>query len=181
MMAPTTMLLRPIEERDLELLLGWRNSERIRASMYTSHRITLAEHRSWFERLRLAPDAFSYLFECEGRPLGVVNLNGLDRANGRCHWGFYLGEADAPPGSGSRMAYLALLRVFEELQLHKVVGEVLAFNAASIAYHRKLGFSQEGHFVEHVLKEGRYHDVLSFALLSRDWPRIRCELEKKCL
>lgn len=79
------------------------------------------------------------------------------------------------------MAYLALLHIFEELKLQKVIGEAFPFNSASIAYHRKLGFSQEGHFVEHVLKDGSYLDILSFALLSHDWPRVKAELEKKCL
>jgi UDP-4-amino-4,6-dideoxy-N-acetyl-beta-L-altrosamine N-acetyltransferase len=181
MATPLRMLLRPVEERDLELMLAWRNSERIRANMYTGHLITPAEHRAWFDRLSLDRETFAFLFEYEGRPLGIVNLNHLDWRNLRCHWGFYLGETDAPPGSGTRMAYLALIHIFEELKLHKVIGEAFAFNAASIAYHKKLGFSQEAHFVEHVLKDGSYLDILSFALLSRDWPRIKAELEKKCL
>ena len=173
--------LRPIEERDLELMLAWRNSPRIRANMYTAHEITPAEHRAWFARLTREGEAFAFLFEADDRPLGIVNLNHLDRHNGRCHWGFYLGETDAPPGSGSRMAYLALSHVFEELKLHKVIGEAFAFNKGSINYHRKLGFSQEGHFVEHVLRDGSFLDVLSFALLSGDWPRIKSELERKYL
>ena len=181
MTKPKRLLLRAVEERDLELLLSWRNSERIRANMYTSHLISPAEHRAWFERLSREPDAFAFLFEADRRPLGVVNLNHLDWRNRRCHWGFYLGETDAPPGSGTRMAYLALLHIFEELKLQKVIGEAFPFNSASIAYHRKLGFSQEGHFVEHVLKDGSYLDILSFALLSHDWPRVKAELEKKCL
>lgn len=180
MTVPTRMQLRAVEEGDLELILSWRNSERIRANMYTGQEITLAEHLAWFERLTRAGDAFVFLFEADDRPLGVMNLNHLDWRNRRCHWGFYLGEADAPPGSGTRMAYLALCHIFEELKLHKVIGEAFAFNEASIAYHKKLGFSQEAHFVEHVLKDGSYRDVLSFALLSRDWPRIKPELEKKC-
>jgi UDP-4-amino-4,6-dideoxy-N-acetyl-beta-L-altrosamine N-acetyltransferase len=149
--------------------------------MYTSHLISPAEHRSWFERLGREQNDFAFLFEVENRPLGVVNLNHLDWRNRRGHWGFYLGETDAPPGSGTRMAYLALLHLFEELKFHKVIGEVFSFNSASIAYHLKLGFSQEGHFVEHVLKDDSYQDIISFALLSHDWPRVKAQLEKKCL
>lgn len=180
-MTSPDILLRPVEERDLELLLSWRNSERIRANMYTDHVITWEEHRSWFERLTRDKESFAFVFEAEGRPLGVVNLNHMDRANNRCHWGFYLGETDAPKGSGTRMAYLALRHVFEELKLHKVIGEALAFNSASIAYHEKLGFSREGQLVEHVFRDGSYVDVICFALLSRDWPRVKASLEKKCL
>jgi len=166
-------LLREVEERDLERLLSWRNSERIRANMYSDHLITPEEHRTWFERLRLERHAFSFVYEANGRPLGVVNLNRFDWGNRRCHWGFYLGETDAPRGSGTRMGLLALARVFEELGLHKVIGEAFSFNAASIAYHEKLGFSREGLFVEHVLKNGSFLDIVSFALLSHQWPRVK--------
>lgn len=172
-------VLRPVEKEDLELILAWRNSERIRANMYTTHEITLDEHQRWFERLTKDWENFSFVFEDEGRPLGVVNLNHLDRRNLRCHWGFYVGEEDAPRGSGTKMAYLALCHVFEKLKLHKVIGEALAFNEGSIAYHKRLGFSQEGHFVEHVLRDGAYIDVLSFALLSAKWERIKPEIYAK--
>lgn len=178
MIATEQMQLRAVEEKDLEQMLAWRNSERISANMYTGHVITLAEHRAWFARLTEEGRAFAFLFEVSGRPLGVVNLTQMDRVNGTCHWGFYIGEAGAPPGSGTRMAYLALTHIFERLNLRKVIGEAFAFNQASIAYHKKLGFSQEAHFVKHVLKDGRYEDIISFALLKSDWLRLKPQIEK---
>jgi len=43
--------LRPIEEGDLATVLEWRNSERIRANMYTDHLISREEHRAGFAKV----------------------------------------------------------------------------------------------------------------------------------
>lgn len=171
--------LRPAEERDLEVLLCWRNAERIRANMYTDHLISMEEHRFWFERLGKERTACALIFEIDGIPTGVVNISRIDRRNGTCHWGFYLGVEDAPQGSGTIMGFLGLDHIFGALALRKVIGEAFAFNRSSIAFHERLGFVREGVFVEQVLKNGRYEDVVSFALFRNDWLRLKPSLEAR--
>ena len=52
----------PIEERDLELLLNWRNSERIHSLMLTDHKITWEEHCNWFKKyLNMSQKEILYL------------------------------------------------------------------------------------------------------------------------
>ncbi|MCX6834628.1 MAG: UDP-4-amino-4,6-dideoxy-N-acetyl-beta-L-altrosamine N-acetyltransferase [candidate division Zixibacteria bacterium] len=160
---------RRMERSDLDLVLRWRNSERIREAMYTDHVITRDEHYAWFERVTRNNATMHFVFEREGRPLGVVNVVDIDRRNLRCVWGFYIGEEDAPRGSGTAMGYLALECLFENEGLHRIIGEALADNEASIKYHRRLGFVEEGRLVEHVVKNGRYMDVISFAIIDRVW------------
>jgi len=179
MLARKDCILRPVEERDLELLLAWRNSERIRSNMYTDHVITREEHLRWFERLQSEQLALSLVFEISGKPVGIVNVSRMDRVNNTCHWGFYLGETDAPRGCGTIMGILGLEYLFEKLNIRKVIGEAFAFNQASIAFHEKLGFSREGHFRRHVLKNGDYQDVLVFGLFADQWPTLKPELERK--
>jgi RimJ/RimL family protein N-acetyltransferase len=77
------------------------------------------------------------------------------------------------------MACLALDHIFREFKVRKVIGEALGFNQASISYHKKLGFSQEGHFVKQVLKNGEYHDVVSFAIFEEEWQQAKPALEQK--
>lgn len=43
----TTFQLREIKEQDLPLILKWRNSERIKHSMYSNEIITWEQHVSW--------------------------------------------------------------------------------------------------------------------------------------
>ena len=53
-----------------------------------------------------------------------------------------------------------------------VCGQVLASNTASLAFHRRLGFAEEGVLrQQHRSADGaHYHDVLCFGLLRADWP-----------
>lgn len=161
--------LRPLAEGDLDLLLTWRNSDRVRSWMYSEHIITPEEHRSWFERSLQGEFPATLIFEYRGVPCGVKSFSQIDRCNNRCYWGFYLGETDLPRGCGSAMGFLALEYIFERQQFRKLCAEAFAFNEGSVRYHTRLGFAQEGRLVQHVLKNGRYEDVISFAIFREAW------------
>lgn len=161
--------LRPIEERDLETVLSWRNSERVRSCMYSDHMITPDEHRAWFGRNLQAEFPATLIFEFRGVPVGLKSFSRIDRYNNRCSWGFYLGETALPRGCGTAMGLLALEYIFEQQNFHKLCAEAFAFNTESINYHTRLGFSEEGRFVKHHMKNGRYEDIISFALFKEDW------------
>jgi len=77
------------------------------------------------------------------------------------------------------MGFLALEYIFEQHHFRKLCAEAFAFNEGSIKYHTRLGFSQEGRFVEHVLKNGRYHDIVSFALFRQGWLAHKSALAAK--
>lgn len=168
--------LRPIEERDLDLVLGWRNSDRVRTNMYTDHIITPDEHRSWYERTRQTEFPQTLIFEYRGIPAGLKSFTQVDRSNSRCYWGFYLGKSELPRGCGTAMGFLALEYIFEQQNFHKVCAEAFVFNEGSVKYHTRLGFVQEGRFAQHVLKRGRYEDILSFAIFRDDWLSEKSEL-----
>lgn len=161
--------LRTMEQADLELVLQWRNSDRIREHMYTDQLITMDEHQAWFNKLKQNQDAVYQIFEIKQKPVGLINFTHLDTHNSKCNWGFYLGRQDLPRGSGAMMGYLGLEYAFEQLRMRKICGETFAFNAASIRFHQNLGFTQEGQLKKHVLKNGNYEDIILFALFNEDW------------
>ncbi|GFO68503.1 UDP-4-amino-4,6-dideoxy-N-acetyl-beta-L-altrosami ne N-acetyltransferase [Geomonas limicola] len=169
-------LLRPLAEGDLDLVLAWRNSDRVRACMYTDHLISEEEHRAWFRRSQEAPFPATLIFEYRGMPAGLKSFSQVDRTSNRCHWGFYLGAEDLPRGAGSAMGFLALEYIFERQGFRKLCAEAFAFNEGSVRYHTRLGFTQEGRFAAHVLKNGCYHDVLCFALFSDTWQENKAAL-----
>jgi UDP-4-amino-4,6-dideoxy-N-acetyl-beta-L-altrosamine N-acetyltransferase len=168
--------LREIQETDLGIMLEWRNSERIRAYMYTDHVITPQEHGQWFQKLQESQSEKCLMFLREYEPTGIVRITQIDSNSRKCYWGFYTGDVNAPKGSGLVMGYLALEYIFSKLAMRKVCGEAFAFNEASLGYHRKLGFVDEGRFVKHVLKKDQYEDIVCFALFENEWNKKRIEL-----
>lgn len=132
--------LRLLQAEDLQQVLLWRNSERIRKSMFTSHQISWAEHVIWFERLQHRTDQAVLLFLYKGEGLGIINFTKIDKGACCCEWGFYIGPEGALPGSGTAMGLLGLDYAFAALNLVTIYGRCFVTNLASICYHEKLGF-----------------------------------------
>lgn len=172
--------LRPIERSDLDMVLRWRNSERIRANMYTDHLITVEEHVAWFAMLQSREKPTFMIFEYQEEPLGVISIDQIDPASRSCHWGIYIGAESAPRGSGMSMGFLGLEYIFETLALGKVIGEAFAFNQASINFHRRLGFAEAGVLPRHIARNDSYLDVEVFEMIDEDWYKLKAGLEKTC-
>lgn len=160
-------LVRPMGHADLEQVLAWRNHPEVRRHMYTQHEIALDEHQGWFERTLLDPRKHLLIFESGGQPLGLVNFSELV-SGVIADWGFYAAP-DAPQGSGRRLGRTALDYAFTQLRLHKICGQVLAYNERSVRLHQALGFQQEGMLRNQFFDGERYHHVICFGLLSHEW------------
>jgi len=160
-------LIRPMIHADLEQVLAWRNHPAVRRYMYTQHDITLTEHQNWFERVLQDLTKHLLIFEVSNQPLGFVSFSEVGDG-GAADWGFYAAP-DAPKGSGRQLGRAALTHAFTQLKLHKVCGQALAYNQRSILFHQSLGFQQEGILRDQHFDGERYHNVISFGLLSNEW------------
>jgi UDP-4-amino-4,6-dideoxy-N-acetyl-beta-L-altrosamine N-acetyltransferase len=169
----TDCRLRPLGPEDQARTLAWRNQDRVRANMYSDHLIGADEHARWFAGSLSNPAAAYRIYEYQGRPLGFVSFTGIDRHNDRCSWAFYLGEADAPRGSGAAMELLALDEVFGDLGIGKLCCEVFAFNAAVVRLHKRFGFVEEGRLVRHARKDDLLQDVVVLARFADGWDADR--------
>lgn len=169
--------LRLLTESDLKKVLDWRNSPRIRENMYTDHIISLDEHQNWFNSIKNNPKVSYHICTYQGNPIGLICFTEIDSDNEKCSWGFYLGETNAPFGSGLVMEFIALEYAFDELKIRKLCCEVLSFNQKVIKLHKKFGFEQEGYFTAHVQKNNQYEDVIFLSLFKEKWLTLREQLQ----
>jgi RimJ/RimL family protein N-acetyltransferase len=77
---------------------------------------------------------------------------------------------------GTVMGYLGLEYAFEKIGVDCLFGEVLTFNRASISFHNRLGFRNNGP-VKKSEGSGLYEEAIFFSLLKSDWSAIRSELK----
>ena len=171
-------MLRPIKDSELELMLSWRNSPAVRESMYTTHDISLPEHLAWWERTKSSDRQRYFIYEFQDNPIGIVGFTALDRENRNSSWAFYASPS-APKGTGSRMEMLALDYAFNELGLHKLWCEVLAFNAPVIKLHEKFGFKVEGILRDQYCREGAFIDIYRLGMLAGEWAEARSAIFSK--
>ena len=85
-------------------------------------------------------------------------------------WGFYL-SPNTPKGQGLGFALgvLAIAQIFNTTDIGKITAQVLAYNTASLALHRKLGFSETGVLKQHFGVGEKVYDVVEFELKSQDF------------
>lgn len=160
-----------VTESDLPMVLAWRNHPAIRSYMLTQHEISLQEHRKWFERVQHDKTRQQLIVRDGADPIGFVQFNPVAQG-GIADWGFYA-RPDAPKGSGSKLGHAALEYAFKDLGLHKVCGQAIEINAASIAFHQKLGFVEEGRLREQQRIGEKYHTLFCFGLLAKDWQAVQ--------
>lgn len=173
------MSLHPLQATELEMIRAWRNAPAVRQAMYSHHEITPEEHQVWFQRLQHLPSARWYLYrDAAGQPQGVVYFTALDPAQGTAFEGFYA-SPDASPGTGTRILYEGLDLAFGELALHKLNGEVLASNSASVHLHQKAGFTQEGVFRQQHFDGQQRVDVIRLGILATEWQAHRERLRAR--
>lgn len=166
----STLRVRRMGEHDLEYVLAWRNHSDVRRFMLTQHEITALEHRAWFECASKDKTRVLLVLEEHEQPIGCVIFSGVG-TNSTADWSFYTAPASRA-GTGRRVCSVALAFAFKELGVHKVAGQVLDFNVASIRLHQRLGFIQEGTLREHSYLGQKHHDLVCFGLLFNEWLEI---------
>lgn len=163
-------LLRPLREKDLEMLFKWRNSPDVRRFMYTTEEIRWEGHVRWFEGISSDGSRHPLILDCDGVPAGFVNI-GPVKFGGVSPWGFYAAPGSRK-GTGRALGNEALRFAFEVLGLHKICGEALAFNEASRRLHLALGFREEGMLVDQHFDGDKYHDVVLFGMTLPTWKLV---------
>lgn len=161
--------LNPIEEKDLALVFKWRNTKNIRDCMLQDQLITWQEHCNWFENLKSRNDRAFFLFYIQENPVGIISFADINVDRQDCSWGFYIGDSTAPRGAGSLMAFYGIEYMFTTYCLYKINSQVVAFNEASLRFHKSLKFKTIGSLKDTLYRENKHYDLILFSLLKDEW------------
>ena len=104
-----------------------------------------------------------------GELVGTVDTHEVDKWHCGFEYGVQVFREHWRHGYGSEAVALLLRFYFRELGFHRATATVYAFNEASIAFHRRLGFTEEGRLRENLFGNGAFHDELIFGLLAEEF------------
>ena len=88
------------------------------------------------------------------------------------------GPAIARTRVATEALFLAARHVFEDLGYRRFEWKCNDLNEPSKAAARRFGFSFEGVFRQHMWTKGANRDTAWFAMIDKDWPRIRAAYER---
>lgn len=165
--------IRDVQESDRDLLRSWRNQEHVRLVSNSERKIGKSEHDSWFSHV-IGERSGEVVVACvETRPVGVVQIEGLDTVKGAAGWGVYLGETSGTFGIGAVLPVIGLSLGFDRWGLRRMHSQILSNNNNAAGIHRRLGISIEGVLREEALRsDGSVVDVILYGVLVEEWAAI---------
>lgn len=172
-------ILRDIIEVDLPKILTWRNQSHIREVMLQQEEILWENHRSWYHSLAENPTKLSKVFTVSNIDYGILNISEWSKVNNCCSWGFYIGDREAPKGTGLLMGFTSLNYIFIELGMRKVCAEVIETNVVSHRFHVKLGFRLDGILRKQIRCQDKYEDLYIYSLFANEWIKKRKQIEEE--
>lgn len=127
-------VLRPMEDRDLQVTYEWRNDPIVRQFAMSDHTVSWAEHESMYRynsSLRL-------IFEFDGVPCGFISCS-KDEETTEGTWSFHMAPDSRGKGLSSIMLQMALLYL-KQAGYTQIHSEVQINNPISQGLHGKLNF-----------------------------------------
>jgi RimJ/RimL family protein N-acetyltransferase len=142
------LVLKPIEEEDLDLLQKWSNNPEIQYWMGGWHFPTSkSSMKEWFDRIN--KDQNNIRFSIHHEELGLIgttNIVDINWKDKNAFHGMLLGDLEIRgKGIGKDVVMMIMKYAFEELGLNRLDGSIIEYNGASKKlYIEKCGWEIEG-------------------------------------
>lgn len=168
------LLLRKIKKTDLENIIKWRMFPQVTKYMYTDPILNIENQRKWLKRIEECKNELHWIIEIDNISIGILNITDINNLHKRCTWAYYIGDTSfRGRGIATTLECNIYNYVFETLKLNKLCCEVLEFNDKVVSIHKKFGSEVEGILKEHILKNGKFNNVVSMAITASKWNDIK--------
>jgi len=173
------LLLRPIHKSDAESVFSYRSDSFV--NKYQGWIPKTIEEVSEFIENRVSPimDSTGTWFQLvifkkeSGELIGDIGLHFFDPDNKQVEIGCTIGKKHQKLGYASESLSEILKYLFLDLNKHRIIASIDPANTGSIKLVAKLGLRQEAHFKESILQNGVWADDLVYAILSKEWKKLR--------
>ncbi|MEG0034725.1 GNAT family N-acetyltransferase [Anaerorhabdus sp.] len=142
------VILREFEERDIELKVKWINDFNNNQFLHYDLPASVERTREWFNG-KDNSKRVDCTIEYNGIPVGVIGLLRIDNINRKAEYYITVGDTSfKKKGIGAKATKAIVEYGFNVLKLNKIFLNVDSENKSAIKLYEKVGFKQEGHFVE---------------------------------
>lgn len=170
MITTERLVLRLFQTSDAEAVAALCNNYQIyKNTLYLPYPYSLNDALSWMEHHYdnfMADKSYEFAVtdKDSGEVLGAIALSNHPRFN-QGELAYWIGEPYWGNGYATEAAQSILQFAFEEKKLHKVFARYFASNAASGKVMEKIGMKKEGTLQDHVMKDGKYKDLVYYGIV----------------
>lgn len=166
--------LRAVEPEDWRAFSRWDlDTEMARSAYFIPFPRSEDATRKWTAELVVTDAAthdFRWVIEnFDGEAVGTLNTHGCNPRNGTFEYGVAISSEHRRRGYAGDAIKLVLAYFFRELRYQKANVSVYAFNEASLALHRSLGFREEGRLRRMIFTDGQYHDEFILGITAEEF------------
>lgn len=173
------VILRAMEQTDMELFRDLINDPEVERTVGGwSFPVSAYEQQCWYEKAIMDKSTIRLVIESKenSEAVGTFIAYDIDWKNRSLSTAIKMKQSARGKGLAMDTRFTALHFIFEELNFHRVEGEVLDYNVSAQRLNEKCGAKREGVKQQAVYKNGAYHDVILYGTLYSDY----LEAAKKC-
>lgn len=160
--------LRTIEREDVEVIQRAYNEPDFQEGVLIESPRNRRMMEERIEETVEEDDDSIFLLVCvDETPVGGVSLRDMRQDHGMLV--YWLLPDERGQGYATEGAALLVDHAFDSVGLHRVFAWTIDDNEASQGVLRRLGFTHEGTYREHVFTRGAYHDTEHYGLLASEW------------
>ena len=167
------IILRAIEENDLQILLKWTNDPSISELVGGwSFPLSIGNQKEWYINNLKDPKNKRFIVETkESKAIGLTGLWSIDWQNRHALTALKIGEKNIRgKGYGTDAIMTIMAYAFFEVGLNKLWGEIINYNIASYkAYIEKCGWKVEGILRQHIYRKGKFYDLIRVGILKESF------------
>lgn len=164
----------PLEEEDLSKSRSWVNDTFLGSRILRVLPVTQVEQEKWYQDIIQSSSKIVFAIKTsdDAKHIGNTGLYHIDWVHRRAEFWILIGEQNFQgKGIGTEVVSLMKRYAFNNLNLNKLYLNVGADNQEAIELYKKLNFVQEGILKKHYYIEGKYLDIITMAILRRDFDR----------
>ncbi len=172
---------RSIKQADLEMIMNWKNQERILKNSRDRRVLTMEDQLKWFQRIASPGTEDMSIVLRGGLPIGVCGLGRINRQDRTAEITYYLGIQSNPAIDimvGVHVYAFLKKKGFKEYNLNRLHGEAFGFNEGGIWLAYQCGFKKEGVKRQSIFWDGKYWDSIMVGLLAEEYQMQEAEKMK---
>jgi RimJ/RimL family protein N-acetyltransferase len=138
------------------------------------------QFQNWLKEREASRDPWFYAFvrRDTGRAAGMGSFMRCDAPNGVIEIGhIWMSPGLQKTREATEAIFLMIRHCFDDLGVRRLEWKCDALNAPSRRAAERFGFTFEGIFRQHLIVKGRNRDTAWYAMLDKDWPRVRQAFE----